>query len=169
MVQFAGLPSDRYTRLRALFLHDPAKGGGFPHSEIPGSKEVCSSPGLIAACHVLLRLLMPRHPLCALDNLTVYSVLLDYFNHTSSSTEYHFIPKRFISKICLSGNCPWGRNDLTAHPINLLAKTYGDGRGRTGDLLLAKQAFSQLNYIPVWAFVESNHAPLRYQHSALTN
>ena len=26
-----------------------------PHSEIPGSKAACSSPGLIAACHVLLR------------------------------------------------------------------------------------------------------------------
>src|SRR5688572_5725025 len=34
---------------------------GFPHSEIPGSKPACGSPGLIAACHVLHRLLVPRH------------------------------------------------------------------------------------------------------------
>ena len=43
---------------------------GFPHSEICGSKCVCHSPQLIAACHVLLRLLMPRHSPCALISLT---------------------------------------------------------------------------------------------------
>ena len=43
---------------------------GFPHSEIRGSRLICSSPRLIAACHVLLRLLMPRHSPCALSNLT---------------------------------------------------------------------------------------------------
>ena len=42
---------------------------GFPHSEIPGSKLICSSPRLIAACHVLLRLLMPRHSPYALLRL----------------------------------------------------------------------------------------------------
>ena len=40
---------------------------GFPHSEIRGSKAVCASPRLIAACHVLRRLPMPRHPPCALS------------------------------------------------------------------------------------------------------
>ena len=43
--------------------------GGFPHSEIPGSKLVCSSPRLIAAYHVLHRLLTPRHPPSALSSL----------------------------------------------------------------------------------------------------
>src|SRR6201992_1167086 len=42
---------------------------GFPHSEIPGSKLACSSPGLIAACYVLHRLLAPRHPPYALSSL----------------------------------------------------------------------------------------------------
>ena len=44
--------------------------GGFPHSDIPGSKPVRGSPGLIAAYHVLHRLSAPRHPpdtLMALD------------------------------------------------------------------------------------------------------
>ena len=44
--------------------------GGLPHSEILGSKLVRSSPRLIAAYHVLLRLSAPRHPpnaLMALD------------------------------------------------------------------------------------------------------
>ena len=36
--------------------------GGFPHSEISGSKCVCHSPKLIAAYHVLHRFLVPRHP-----------------------------------------------------------------------------------------------------------
>ena len=44
---------------------------GFPHSEIPGSKPACGSPRLIAACHVLHRHLLPRHPPCALSNLTI--------------------------------------------------------------------------------------------------
>ena len=44
---------------------------GFPHSEIPGSKLVCSSPGLIAAYRVLHRLLAPRHSPYALSSLTI--------------------------------------------------------------------------------------------------
>ena len=43
----------------------------FPHSEIPGSKDVCSSPRLIAAYHVFHRLPVPRHSPCALYSLTV--------------------------------------------------------------------------------------------------
>ena len=44
---------------------------GFPHSEIPGSKRVNRSPRLIAACHVLHRLPMPRHPPLALSSLSI--------------------------------------------------------------------------------------------------
>ena len=53
---------------------------GFPHSEISGSTDICSSPKLIAACHVLHRLLMPRHSPCALYSLTkeIHLVLLNY-------------------------------------------------------------------------------------------
>ena len=39
---------------------------GFPHSEIHGSMDMCSSPWLFAACRVLHRLPVPRHPPCAL-------------------------------------------------------------------------------------------------------
>ena len=42
----------------------------FPHSEISGSMDICSSPKLIAAYHVFHRLLVPRHPPCALFSLT---------------------------------------------------------------------------------------------------
>src|SRR5262245_1985135 len=44
---------------------------GFPHSEIPGSKLVCSLPGLIAAYRVLHRLLVPRHSPYTLSSLTI--------------------------------------------------------------------------------------------------
>ena len=42
---------------------------GFAHSEIRGSQAMCASPRLIAACHVLRRLPVPRHPPCAFSIL----------------------------------------------------------------------------------------------------
>ena len=67
MVHFPGFARTR------LWIHRAVRGfypRGFPHSEIPGSKPACGSPRLIAACHVLHRLLLPRHPPCALSSLT---------------------------------------------------------------------------------------------------
>ena len=43
----------------------------FPHSDISGSMDICSSPKLFAAYHVFHRLLVPRHPPCALISLTI--------------------------------------------------------------------------------------------------
>ena len=43
---------------------------GFPHSDICGLVDICSSPQLFAAYHVFHRLLVPRHPPCALFCLT---------------------------------------------------------------------------------------------------
>ena len=54
--------------------------GGLPHSDIRGSKGARPSPRLFAACHVLHRLLVPRHPLNAL--LT----LIDQFSLTMRRT-----------------------------------------------------------------------------------
>ena len=45
---------------------------GFPHSDICGSLCICHSPQLFAAYHVFLRLLVPRHPPCALISLTIF-------------------------------------------------------------------------------------------------
>lgn len=39
---------------------------GLPHSDTPGSKVACTSPGRFAACRVLPRCRMPWHPPCAL-------------------------------------------------------------------------------------------------------
>ena len=43
---------------------------GFPHSDISGSQDICSSPKLFAAYHVFHRLLVPRHPPYALISIT---------------------------------------------------------------------------------------------------
>ena len=68
MFQFRRFPSYTYLiQYRIPF-------GGFPHSEISGSQLICSSPKLIAAYHVLHRLLMPRHSPCALISLTFVEV-----------------------------------------------------------------------------------------------
>ena len=52
---------------------------GFPHSDIRGSKLICSSPRLFAACHVLRRLPMPRHPPYALVRLNSLFCLFSRF------------------------------------------------------------------------------------------
>ncbi len=44
---------------------------GLPHSDISGSKRACRSPKHFAACHVLHRLSVPRHPPSTLSNLTI--------------------------------------------------------------------------------------------------
>ena len=46
---------------------------GFPHSDICGSKDICSSPQLFAAYHVFHRLLVPRHPPYALISITNFA------------------------------------------------------------------------------------------------
>ena len=71
MFQFRRFPTYAYLIQRRLTEYCSA---GFPHSEIPGSKLMCSSPRLIAACHVLHRLSMPRHSPCALYSLTYRSL-----------------------------------------------------------------------------------------------
>src|SRR5271156_6441664 len=77
MVHFPG-----FARAR-LWIHRAVRGfylRGFPHSEISGSMPACGSPKLIAACHVLHRLLLPRHPPCALSSLTT-----KFTRHTATS------------------------------------------------------------------------------------
>ena len=64
MFQFAGFASCTYEFSTGYPLP-----GGLPHSEIPGSPIARISPGLFAACHVLHRLSVPRHPPDALLRL----------------------------------------------------------------------------------------------------
>ena len=67
MFQFRRFPTYAYFIQHTLVRYGLT---GFPHSEICGSSRMCRFPQLIAACHVLRRLLMPRHSPCALSSLT---------------------------------------------------------------------------------------------------
>ena len=67
----------------------------FPHSEIFGSQAMCAYPKLIAAYHVLHRLLMPRHSPCALCSLT-YLVIF------SKSSQFWFSQRIVFNKYFIS-------------------------------------------------------------------
>ena len=54
---------------------------GLPHSDISGSKPVCSSPELNAAYHVLHRLQKPRHPPFALVTFSLF-VFFEWITRT---------------------------------------------------------------------------------------
>ena len=73
MFQFTGLLSHTYVfSIRYLRITI----GEFPHSDISGSKLTYSSPKHFVVCHVLLQLLVPRHPPCALTNLITICFLI---------------------------------------------------------------------------------------------
>ena len=89
MFQFRRFPSYSY------FIQSMMRGycpRGFPHSDIPGSLLICSSPRLFAACRVLHRLLMPRHSPCALFSLTMLfsAVLAIISNHAGFNRIFSF-------------------------------------------------------------------------------
>ena len=75
----------------------------FPHSEIPGSKDVCSSPKLIAAYHVFHRLPVPRHSPCALCSLTVVllSQNISYFRFSICQRDFTILLSNFRSSVPL--------------------------------------------------------------------
>ena len=64
---------------------------GLPHSEITGSTPACGSPMLIAACYVLHRLSLPRHPPSTLSNLTIKCLELIRICAFSTSNTYRIL------------------------------------------------------------------------------
>src|SRR5262245_31190966 len=161
---------------------------GLPHSEILGSKPVCGSPGLIAACHVLHRLLAPRHSPYALSSLTKchlhtarvwsknyrlrgiqLSKNLEKLSALSGRLWANFSsyqvccslpgnpsfrpPSRFALRWTGSPSVARGsvlRPTFAKATVGILrvhsrAKDGGEYRARTGDLLVANQALSQLS------------------------
>ena len=65
------VPRVPHMQLWIHYMLTEVSSAGFPHSDISGSLDMCSSPKLFAAYHVFHRLLVPRHPPCALTTLTV--------------------------------------------------------------------------------------------------
>ena len=85
-----------------LIEDDVTTHAGFPHSEICGSMVTCTSPQLIAAYRVLLRLIWPRHPPYALTYLTfvvrfVIAYVLTFFRISRFVKFFFSFEKRFIS------------------------------------------------------------------------
>ena len=107
-------------------------GGGFPHSDIRGSKPADGSPRLIAVCRVLHRLMVPRHPSCARIRLARYNLASRYVAILFKSSTSVFKDRK--------------NNGAERPPAG------GGSRIRTGDILLAKQALYQLSYTPggIW-------------------
>ena len=66
MFQFPGFAPSRLCIQRAVAGFS---GAGFPIRISPGQSLCSGSPTLFAATYVLLRLLVPRHPPCALSSL----------------------------------------------------------------------------------------------------
>ena len=137
MVHFPPLPSPAYV---FSGRYSGMSQSGFPHSEIPGSKPACGSPRLIAACHVLHRLLAPRHSPYALSSLTKCSLHLTCVGR--SHTAEYVVKKLPIAEYsvvkkpsCLTSAC-------REHSRR---NSGGEYRDRTGDLLVANQALSQLS------------------------
>ena len=91
--------------LHTLWIHAWMTGGFpavFPHSDICGLTDVCSSPQLFAAYRVLLRLSVPRHPPCALSSLTMITVLVIFpLPHSVASAVFCLLSDAPISRILL--------------------------------------------------------------------
>jgi hypothetical protein len=79
--------------------YHPITDDGFPHSDILGSKLTYSSPRRFVVRHVLRRLLVPRHPPCALSNLTILAADL---LHISSSASWFSVMSRTCVRSILS-------------------------------------------------------------------
>ena len=142
----------------------------FPHSDISGSSDICSSPKLFAAYHVFHRLLVPRHPPCALISLTirlqprvrppssVHSVapLASWFFFSWFHIFRYGLGCLFSALLILIRNVSflpicgfqgtW--RSFCCRLLRTLSGTSGDGEIRTLDPLLARQVLSQLSYTP---------------------
>ena len=95
----------------------PLQGIGLSHSEIRGSKVICTFPRLIAAYHVLHRLREPRHPPCALNYFFCYRnrhhcqfqaytlslhLIFKLYYFTLTEDSFYIAIKKIILKNCLS-------------------------------------------------------------------
>jgi hypothetical protein len=134
--------------------------GGLPHSEIQGSTIARISPWLIAACHVLHRLSVPRHPPDALTlTLDRKTRRLQGQAQSDRSRMKTLSCRRLRGSITLELPHSPCKRSCRAEARQILSpidagrqreadEPGGGERNRTVDLLLAKQALSQLSYTP---------------------
>jgi hypothetical protein len=120
---------------------------------------VCSSPQLIAAYHVLLRLLEPRHPPCALicfKNSQIFKSLTSikvtrFYNFPNMSK--NFVPFTELADVSVLNRSPTSLSSSRRNQVRILLISIfkelprrpsgplsrGGYRSRTDDPLLAKQ------------------------------
>jgi hypothetical protein len=123
---------------------------GFPHSEISGSQLVCSSPELIAAYHVLHRLLTPRHSPSALSSLIEYLFWCTSSRSRALANASAQLRGRYINTLYSCQTSCFAVTTTASEPFGYCTSRQwlGDNRDRTGNLRRAKAALSQLSYIP---------------------
>ena len=164
MFQFPGLAPRAYG-----FGAGSPKREGFPHSDIRGSTIARISPRLFAACHVLHRLLAPRHPPNALFTLRASKRpetpkqtppparraeprrpghkrrrTPPAADNNAPAAHTQYTQSLFTCERTPAAPAPRGRRN-NGHGFG--GKTGGD-RVRTDDPLLAKQVLSRLSYAP---------------------
>ena len=113
---------------------------------------ICGSPWLIAACHVLLRLPVPRHSPCALSSLTILYLVSfiwfsQFFGKNCSNLPLKINPFRSIKKQLL--NLPLSQFLCSIFKVQFLLHTIRQPRSprlgglkwtRTTDLTLIRRA-----------------------------
>ena len=157
-------------------------------------KDICSKPQLIAAYHVLHRLLMPRHSPCALLRLTCSSGSQTFFyalsNYASSTLQKFIYEIVFITHASFSESffpqILYLKSALTFLPGSLcssllpclhfaifiqsiiqFSRCGSDFLSKTQRTPLpSKQSFRSSMW---WAQMDSNHRPYDYQSYALTS
>ena len=121
---------------------------GLSHSDILGSKVICTSPGLFAAYHVLLRLQEPRHPPYALSYLLTRHILLRAVSAESCTLRFscflNLYGFTFIAFICsYSFEIALEESFVLSNMSKIMCNDFvaigGEYRIRTDDPLLAKQ------------------------------
>ena len=127
---------------------------GFPHSDISGSMDICSSPKLFAAYHVFHRLLVPRHPPCALFCLTSRRIALRLLG----LLHFHMFLLPWRTSLKSSSLYPYKPAFTGPYGLGCL------------DICFVQYAVFKVRAdLPVqWAQVDSNHRPHAYQACALT-
>ena len=136
---------------------------------------MCSSPRLFAACHVLRRLLMPRHSPCALFSLTCFWFSLSSLNYADNLQKFCkivFYPliRKFSTFFYASSKC----FHLSVALLSCFSFSVQFSRCSFRFLLKADTNHQILiACIRIqkkwWAQVGSNHRPYDYQSYALAS
>jgi hypothetical protein len=100
----------------------PLRLPGFPIRTSPDQSLVADSPGLIAGSYVLLRLLVPRHPPCALINLATTDARVHY-----AVLKIRAVPAPLVAANPDTGHCPEMNSGVP--PCGAVRRDVGPDRG----------------------------------------